>query len=108
MKQNPADHDQPTGSRLSARWTADNNARHDRDADEDFEQGRGIALKDAVAWVRSWFTARELPKPAEEARISPSAWTSAAFAPAGHVLQDDSLMATGERRIGEGNTEHWA
>ena len=63
MKPNPADRDQPTVSRAPAQRTADDNARLDQAADEDFEQSRGIALKDAVAWVRSWFTANELPKP---------------------------------------------
>jgi hypothetical protein len=43
--------------------TAEENARPDHEADQDFEHGRGIALKDAVAWVRSWFTPHELPKP---------------------------------------------
>jgi hypothetical protein len=43
--------------------TADENARRDQEADRDFDQGRGIALKDAVAWVRSWFSPHELPRP---------------------------------------------
>jgi hypothetical protein len=43
--------------------TAQENARLDHEADQDFEDGRGVALKDAVAWVRSWFTPHELPKP---------------------------------------------
>jgi hypothetical protein len=42
---------------------AEENARLDREADRDFEHGRGIALKDAVAWVRSWFTPHEAPRP---------------------------------------------
>jgi hypothetical protein len=41
----------------------EDNARLDREADNDFERGRGILLKDAVAWVRSWFTPHELPRP---------------------------------------------
>lgn len=49
--------------RTMAGPTVEENARLDRGADQDFEQGRGIALKDAVAWVRSWFTPRELPRP---------------------------------------------
>jgi hypothetical protein len=52
-----------SGRRPIAEPTAEENARLDRVADEDFEQGRGIALKDAVTWVRSWFTPRELPRP---------------------------------------------
>jgi hypothetical protein len=63
MKPNSADRDQPIVSRPPVQRTVDDNARLDRAADEDFEQGRGIAVKDAVAWVRSWFTANELPRP---------------------------------------------
>jgi len=43
--------------------TAAENARLDREAEQDFEQGRGVALREAIAWVRSWFTPRELPRP---------------------------------------------
>jgi len=51
------------GRRHAGKPTAEENARLDQEADQDFEQGRGIPLKDAVAWVRSWFTPHELPRP---------------------------------------------
>ena len=66
----PAQVDQSGSShRTMTGPTVDENARLDRGADQDFEQGRGIALKDAVAWVRSWFTPHELPRP-KSRRIS--------------------------------------
>lgn len=49
--------------------TAEENARLDRAADQDFEQGRGVPLKEAVAWVRSWFSPHESPRP-KSRRIS--------------------------------------
>jgi len=51
------------GSRHSGMPTAEENARLDHEADQDFAQGRGIVLTDAVAWVRSWFTTHELSRP---------------------------------------------
>lgn len=43
--------------------TPEEHARLDREADREFEEGRGVPLQEVVDWVRSWFTSRELPRP---------------------------------------------
>lgn len=43
--------------------TPEEHARLDQDADREFEEGRGVPLREAVDWVRSWFTSHELPRP---------------------------------------------
>lgn len=43
--------------------TPEENARLDQEADQEFQEGRGIPLQGVVDWVRSWFTPHEAPRP---------------------------------------------
>ena len=43
--------------------TPEETVRRDQEADQEFQEGRGIQLQEIVDWVRSWFTPHEVPRP---------------------------------------------
>jgi predicted transcriptional regulator len=47
----------------AADLSAEEEAALERLADQEFDNGEGVPLEEAAAWVESWFTPNERPAP---------------------------------------------